>query len=233
MVTIVRDRIKEMVSRGMTLEQVKAAQPTLDYDGRYGSRPARGPPTCSSRRSIGISAGRDSCPAGSPSRSRWSRSRCRQTARRRLVGRSGAGHAGDAEPRRRSIRPAAGCRWSANWAWRMVTPRKQFLEPAAERRGPPGRQPAGSGARSERHAMPIVRRRPHHARAWASARDVGERHDAEDRDRRRSADRMLRFGGSAAPGVEADWQGQSVAAWDVAGGPASAAAARAAAAAAA
>jgi glyoxylase-like metal-dependent hydrolase (beta-lactamase superfamily II) len=37
MVTIVRDRIKEYVKRGMTLEQVKAAKPTLDFDPRYGS----------------------------------------------------------------------------------------------------------------------------------------------------------------------------------------------------
>ena len=38
MVTIIRDRIEDMVKRGMTLEQVKAARPTLDYDGRYGSK---------------------------------------------------------------------------------------------------------------------------------------------------------------------------------------------------
>jgi glyoxylase-like metal-dependent hydrolase (beta-lactamase superfamily II) len=37
MATIIRDRIKEYVKRGMTLEQVKAAKPTLDYDPRYGS----------------------------------------------------------------------------------------------------------------------------------------------------------------------------------------------------
>ena len=37
MVTIIRDRIKEYVKRGMTLEQVKAAKPTLDYDTRYGT----------------------------------------------------------------------------------------------------------------------------------------------------------------------------------------------------
>jgi glyoxylase-like metal-dependent hydrolase (beta-lactamase superfamily II) len=37
MATIIRDRIKEYVKRGMTLEQVKAAKPTLDYDTRYGS----------------------------------------------------------------------------------------------------------------------------------------------------------------------------------------------------
>jgi hypothetical protein len=27
-----------MVTRGMTLEQVKAARPTLDYDGQYGAK---------------------------------------------------------------------------------------------------------------------------------------------------------------------------------------------------
>jgi glyoxylase-like metal-dependent hydrolase (beta-lactamase superfamily II) len=37
MVTIIRDRIHNMISRGMTLEQVKAAKPTLEYDARYGA----------------------------------------------------------------------------------------------------------------------------------------------------------------------------------------------------
>jgi len=37
MTTIVRDRIKEYVKRGMTLDQVKAAKPTLDFDPRYGT----------------------------------------------------------------------------------------------------------------------------------------------------------------------------------------------------
>lgn len=36
MVTIVRDRIQDMVKKGMSLAQVKAAQPTLDYDPLYG-----------------------------------------------------------------------------------------------------------------------------------------------------------------------------------------------------
>src|ERR1700722_1127358 len=36
MVTIIRDRVQDMVNKGMTLEQVKAARPTLDYDPRYG-----------------------------------------------------------------------------------------------------------------------------------------------------------------------------------------------------
>jgi cyclase len=37
MVTIVRDRIQHLIGEGRTLSQVKAARPTLDYDGRYGS----------------------------------------------------------------------------------------------------------------------------------------------------------------------------------------------------
>jgi glyoxylase-like metal-dependent hydrolase (beta-lactamase superfamily II) len=37
MLQIVSDRIRNMVAKKMTLEQVKAARPTLDYDGRYGS----------------------------------------------------------------------------------------------------------------------------------------------------------------------------------------------------
>ena len=37
MLTIVRDRIQALVAEGKTLEQVRAAQPTLDYDARYGA----------------------------------------------------------------------------------------------------------------------------------------------------------------------------------------------------
>ena len=36
MVTIVRDRFQDMIKRGMTLDQVKAAKPTRDYDPIYG-----------------------------------------------------------------------------------------------------------------------------------------------------------------------------------------------------
>ena len=37
MVTIVRDRLQDMIGKGMTLEQIKAARPTRDFDGIYGS----------------------------------------------------------------------------------------------------------------------------------------------------------------------------------------------------
>ena len=37
MVTIIRDRIQAMIKKGMTLDQIKAARPTMDYDARYGA----------------------------------------------------------------------------------------------------------------------------------------------------------------------------------------------------
>jgi glyoxylase-like metal-dependent hydrolase (beta-lactamase superfamily II) len=37
MLYIIRDRIQAMIERKMTLDQIRAARPTLDYDGRYGS----------------------------------------------------------------------------------------------------------------------------------------------------------------------------------------------------
>jgi len=41
MLTIIRDRFQAMIDKGMTLDQVKAAQPTQDYDPLYGA--ASGP----------------------------------------------------------------------------------------------------------------------------------------------------------------------------------------------
>ncbi|MEQ1947693.1 MAG: MBL fold metallo-hydrolase [Bryobacteraceae bacterium] len=42
MTTIIRDRIQDMINKGMTLEQVKAARPTLDYDPLYGAQTGLG-----------------------------------------------------------------------------------------------------------------------------------------------------------------------------------------------
>ena len=39
MLIIVRDRIRDMVQKNMTLEQVKAAKPTMDYDPLFGRQP--------------------------------------------------------------------------------------------------------------------------------------------------------------------------------------------------
>jgi glyoxylase-like metal-dependent hydrolase (beta-lactamase superfamily II) len=37
MLTIVRDRIQDLIAKGKSLAEVKAAGPTRDYDGRYGA----------------------------------------------------------------------------------------------------------------------------------------------------------------------------------------------------
>ena len=37
MLTMIRDRVQDSINKGMTLDQVRAARPTMDFDGRYGS----------------------------------------------------------------------------------------------------------------------------------------------------------------------------------------------------
>jgi cyclase len=39
MVTMIRDRVKALLERGQTLQQIKAAKPTLDFESRYGRDP--------------------------------------------------------------------------------------------------------------------------------------------------------------------------------------------------
>lgn len=37
MLTVIRDRLRAMIKKGLTIEQSKAARPTLDYDPLYGA----------------------------------------------------------------------------------------------------------------------------------------------------------------------------------------------------
>ena len=37
MVVMIRDRVRDLIDKGMTLAQIKAARPSIDFDGRYGS----------------------------------------------------------------------------------------------------------------------------------------------------------------------------------------------------
>ena len=39
MLIVIRDRVQAMIDKGMTLPQVKAAKPTLDFDPLYGREP--------------------------------------------------------------------------------------------------------------------------------------------------------------------------------------------------
>jgi len=41
MLVIIRNRVQNLIEKGLTLERVKAARPSMDIDGRYGS--ATGP----------------------------------------------------------------------------------------------------------------------------------------------------------------------------------------------
>ena len=42
MLTIIRDRVQDLIKKGQTLQQVKAAKPTMDYDPRYATRELTG-----------------------------------------------------------------------------------------------------------------------------------------------------------------------------------------------
>ena len=42
MVTIIRDRVRDMIARGLTLDEVQAQRPTRDYDGRYAAATGAG-----------------------------------------------------------------------------------------------------------------------------------------------------------------------------------------------
>jgi cyclase len=67
MVTIIRDRVKAMVDKGMTLEQVKASRPTADYDPRYGA--ATGPWTTDMFvEAVYVTLGGGKAPAAAPRR---------------------------------------------------------------------------------------------------------------------------------------------------------------------
>jgi glyoxylase-like metal-dependent hydrolase (beta-lactamase superfamily II) len=39
MMVIIRNRMQSMIDKGMTLQQIKAAKPTMDYDPLYGREP--------------------------------------------------------------------------------------------------------------------------------------------------------------------------------------------------
>jgi glyoxylase-like metal-dependent hydrolase (beta-lactamase superfamily II) len=39
MMMVIRDRVQDMIKKGMTLEQVKTAKPTMDYDPEFGRQP--------------------------------------------------------------------------------------------------------------------------------------------------------------------------------------------------
>jgi glyoxylase-like metal-dependent hydrolase (beta-lactamase superfamily II) len=42
MITIIHDRVKQGIDKGLSLAQIKAQQPTLDYDGLYSTPPLTG-----------------------------------------------------------------------------------------------------------------------------------------------------------------------------------------------
>ena len=123
MVTIMRDRVQDMIKKGMTLEQVKAAKPTRDYDPRYGSTQARGRPTCSWRPCT-----RASAPGSSePSRCTGRRFSACRVARRSRCAAMAAGAQRGPQSRAETAAPVDLTGYwvsvvTEDWRYRMVTP---------------------------------------------------------------------------------------------------------------
>ena len=213
MATIVRDRVQDMVKKGMTLDQVKAAKPTRDYDPLYNTTTARSGPADmfveavyrtpeKVTRTIKVIAvggpaglvsvvcvscrGRD-VTVSTPSNAGRGRGAARRPRRRRR--------------RRSSTSPATGCRSSAeDWRFRMVTPPKgDYPDVPLNAGGQEDRRRVGPGeGRSVRRSLQGLRRAEHHARARPLPHHLGRRSHAEDRDGRGHADpARLRFGAPA------------------------------------
>ena len=108
---------------------------------------------------------------------------------------------------------------SEDWAWRMVTPRKGDFSSVPL--NDEGRRIAGlwdpakdeeSGGQCRSYGVGHIMRVPGRVHVtWDSDNTLKIETDAGQQTR------MLRFGGSPPAAGEADWQGHSIASWDVAG----------------
>ena len=129
MVTIVRDRVRDMVDEGMSLEQMQRAKPTADYDGLYGGQSdwtgemfvdAIYRDLSGTAMSGGVTASRGH--GGGPGRARDRRQRRRRRSRVAARVRGAAANARD-----RRLLDLTG-QWvsviTEDWRWRMVTPPK-------------------------------------------------------------------------------------------------------------
>src|SRR5262252_2776408 len=109
---------------------------------------------------------------------------------------------------------------SEDWAWRMVTPRKGAY--ASVPLNDEGRRAAGlwdpakveeTGNQCRSYCAAHIMRVPGRVHVtWENDATLKIETDAGQQTR------LLRFGGSPAPAGEPDWQGQSIATWDVAAG---------------
>ena len=193
MVTIIRDRVRDLKDAGMTLDQIKAASPARGYTRRYGADSGPWTDQHSSRRSTAASRKRSS------ERAAGCRSCCAGHVRRVLADPwCGCAQARGAAPPPPTARASAPIDltgyWVAfvteDWRFRMVTPPKgdyrgvpitkealqivNAWDPAADEAA--GKQCKSYGAGG------------HHARARATPRHLAGRRHAAPRHRCRHAD---------------------------------------------
>ena len=122
MVVIVRDRVQDLVAKKMTLEQIKAAKPSRDYDAEYGASPADADRfvesiyrslTARSRREESRDWARARGPVLWPARRLVALIRRGALARKGLRAGAPAVRRRRRRPARASTSPATGCRSSA------------------------------------------------------------------------------------------------------------------------
>ena len=202
MVTIVKERIEDMAKRGMTVEQVKAAKPTLDYDLHYGADTGFLDDRDVHRGGLPRRHQGRGCKAGRPTRSTRREEMRRVATRGRAV--AGGRRLDATQPCRATTRGRANAEGrralrpvrllGAAHHRRLALPHAdaaqgRLRERAAQHRRPSSRRHVGPGeGRCERQSVQGLRCRQHHATAGPAAHHVGQRHHAEDGVRRRTAD---------------------------------------------
>ena len=202
MVVIVRDRVQDLINKRMTLDQIKAARPTRDYDPRvrHAGELRQGRSSSSNRSTRACR--RDDAGirrhGAVPSSSSCSPPACRASSRRRAAARSPPRSPKDAAPI--DLTGYWVSLVTEDWRWRMVTPLK------GDSASVPINQAAkkivndvGSGeGRSGRQPVQELRRAGDHARAGPAAHHLAGRQHAEDRNRRGHADAAPAFRRQAA-----------------------------------
>ena len=157
--TIVRDVVQDLIKKGMTLAQIKAADPAKEYRACYGSDSGFGPRTCSSRRIYkSLTQGRSKCDSrGKVSRKESARANCVRLDRWPLIcgipRRSRSGISVCVYGQRASAPTETDLTgyWvsvvTEDWRWRMVDPAKGDYQsvPSMKRAGK--QRTVGSGKR--------------------------------------------------------------------------------------
>ena len=223
-VTVVRDRVQDLIDEGKTLAQVKAANPTLGYRSQYGAD--SGPWTTDMFVEVDLQRARREEGDEEMKRAVLVIICCDRRARplglavaRGAAREAAAAAAACAESRRanRSHRLLGVDRHAGLALAHGDAGERRLSGHSADARGGKGCRRLGSGeGRSRRRAVQVLRRARADERPGAASHHLAGRHHAQGRDRRGQQTRLLRFGRpiqARAADAPRTWQGVSQAQW--------------------